>query len=112
MILASREYVSLIGIGNREECIRLLFDLHKELETLSNEKIIIGSTAQTLYSLEQIQEEQMDPKPILAVCQGRYPLVWANVTFDPAVIDRARLTEVEQKFRCVYTNGQEIHYRD
>jgi hypothetical protein len=112
MILASKEYVSKIGIGNRDECIRVLFDLHKELEKLVEDKLIQGSLARTYYSVEQIREEDLDPQPLLDAGQGAFPLVWARITFRPDVVDMERLAAIEQTWSLAITDSFQVDYGD
>ena len=112
MILASKEYVSKIGIGNRDECIGNLFKLHEALDGLVKDKLIQGSLAQTYYSVEQIRGEDLDPQPLLEVCQGSFPLVWARITFQPDALDPQRLAEVEREYSLVVTDSFQVDYGD
>lgn len=98
MSLASREYVTGEGCGDRAACARVHRDLAAVLSELRRAHRIEGFLVRELHTKDDILDEDLDEGAVLDAAKHQLPVVWANVTYRPEEIDPAILDDLERRF--------------
>lgn len=93
--LMSREYLSRHGVGNSAECELLKQSISQQLYTWYSEKKITGHCVVTLSSESDIINEDLVDFEIPKLTDGRFPVVWVNVTFRPPQFSQPDRDEFE-----------------
>ena len=104
-MIVSKEFISLHGVGSYDKCQKLLKSMHSELRRLTDEKLIIGSAIQLFASVEEIEDEALDPKPLIKAVNGILPFIWVNITYDSERGIEDKLLEFQKQFECVQTGS-------
>lgn len=102
MPIAAREYLSNEGVGDAESCKHLLESIKREMRRTFSahlESRRAGFQACILRDYDNADDEAVTNDEIDAHCDGTFPVVFVNITFDPERVDSAELTCVEQQFQ-------------
>jgi hypothetical protein len=82
MSLAAREYVCLDGLGNYDECARILSAAYFDFEKLYDEKLIVAFNLQTYQDEGDLFVDGIDFDEMKDIIKKDPPLLWLNVTYD------------------------------
>jgi hypothetical protein len=106
MAIASREYVSLRGLGHRHEC-EVLRD---ELLNWTRKQNAIHQRAsiflRIMLSDEDVEDEVWSEEiieQIVRLAARRYPFLWLNITYNPETLTESELETVETQYQLART---------
>jgi hypothetical protein len=105
MSLASKEYVSRRGAGDRRGCLELLIAIDVPMRALANEGVIKGSLAKVFYTVDELDAEDIEPADALAVTGNRLPLVWLNITYSSESTRNAEFDALTSAYEFVEINS-------
>jgi hypothetical protein len=101
MPTASREYVGTVGCGDYDACIQARDSVVRDIRQLNTGERVANSYARVITSNEDLEDEGIAVEQATAVTGGRFPLLWLNITFDPAKLDPATLRDLEARHSLV-----------
>jgi hypothetical protein len=93
---ACREYISLRASAEPDENYRLDRAIIDDLQPLVAGKEA-GWIARPLYTLDDVEDEDLDPDQLLAASGGQLPVIFVNVTFRTEELSGADLAEWEHR---------------
>jgi hypothetical protein len=107
VILASKEYVCLNGLGNYDECTRILVAAYSDLQEMTDKKLITASQIQIYRDDGSLFVDGIDSDEIKEVTQKDPPLLWLNITYDlENYSEEAVLSFVKKfSFHTMYESG-------
>src|SRR5687767_2429666 len=98
MGLARKEYVSMQGIGNVQECTDLRHRIHLRLGQDEREGTIRGWHARALLSRDDVQDEDLDDLALREITGGTLPAVQITITFEGEAVPLDYFTQLEEEF--------------
>lgn len=98
MATACREYVSKLGLGSREDAFRIRDGLAEAIRALNRERRVANFHLRVMSSREELDDEDVDPEKAMTVAGNVFPLVWANITYDPQIVTETALRNIEDSY--------------
>jgi hypothetical protein len=112
MSLASREYVCLNGLGNYDECARILSAAYLELKEMNDDKLIIASQLQIYQDDGSLFVDGIESDDVKEITKKDPPLLWLNITYDSANYHEKEVLDFVTKFNFYkmyeYDSGKPI----
>jgi hypothetical protein len=95
----TRMYISRIGIGDRKQCVELVFvDLEPRVQRLLDTDAFESAVMQVFYSADELEEEGLPIDPVLKATGGIFPVVWIAIGQRPPRPSPG-LAQLEQDFQ-------------
>src|SRR4051794_39190641 len=106
MSAASKEYVSKIGIGAYEACIRLRSEILERIRELNRDRQRATLFLRVMMSAEDVADEMFTDDMVdrvIGAASGCYPFLWLNLTYNPASVTTEALAQFENDYQLVTT---------
>jgi hypothetical protein len=112
----AREYVSVDGLGELQKCQGLLAAMTRLMrERFNSQREDRRATfcARVLLTVADVEEEALSVSEILRFSNGRFPVLWLNLTCDPERVTQAEIDFLEATYslRLLGEIRSETHFR-
>lgn len=101
MPTACREYVCSVIHGDYEACIAARDAAVADIRRLNEDRRRANYDARVISNVEQLEDEAIEIDKAVAVTAGSLPLLWVNITFDPAQLGLETIGELEKRHGLV-----------